>query len=99
MQEQSPVILHVDHPFDTRASLVCWLAVHGPQTPADMVTWKTPRWKGRIETGNTNGALARPVQAGGPACGQQKDRVSASVSLAAASHKAVLGRGDSTGKR
>lgn len=33
----------------------------------------------------------RPRQAGGPVCGQQKDRVSASVSMAVASHGAVLG--------
>jgi len=47
-------------------------------------TWKTPRWKRRIETGNTNRAPARAVQAGDPGCGQQKDRVGASVSLAVA---------------
>ena len=64
-----------------------------------METWKNPRWKGRIEKGNSNGALARAVQAGGPACGQQKDRVSASVSLAVASHGAMPGRGGSTGGR
>lgn len=59
-------------------------------------TWKTPRWKGRIEMGNTNGALERPMQAGGPACGQQKNRISAS---AVASHGGLLRRGDGMGRR
>lgn len=46
--------------------------------------------------GNTNGALERPMQAGGPACGQQKNRISAS---AVASHGGLLRRGDGMGRR
>lgn len=49
--------------------------------------------------GNTNEELKRPVQAGGPACGQQKNGISASASLAVASHGGLLRRGDGMGRR